>query len=1155
LGLLAGSRTAVRATNALGTGIRVGFDNAIPREIRQRMELDKMHKNQDFLEGYGYVGNPTDAAEVNGFKGAIFAVRQGLIAGREGVESFLNSDWVQSQFSFLKGLEKYSTVPKKMANFLYDISNQIKFMKGDLAVRYNAKHGSGAFETFLSTKGYEIAQPLLKRIMENAKMNPEGFTKERVIQELNEAVYRIIDTGKGTDTPISRAGAADSYANKPWVAAFEDELLRNDGMAEYINAYRQWFERANREHFTQTDRMINNAVTEIKDILRNGDTKSEYARIYNQNLEKLVDDFRASKMTWKQYSDSISGDPELSRISAKVTAALKGDGDNRVGNLFERVRQLQSQINGQERMHGAYVPHMHDRNKMNALKQRLIKNEAIRPDGVGGPDDIKGLKTFDEWVEDRTFELNYGNDRKLYTEDGNLLDYEVRAFSSQSQGKNWVKNHLNNLRADDKITVEQYRQAMNKLDDFVVKGKRANEKGTLSDYFYLESPSALEFNPFDEPNRSAFKTFSSNYRDKDFDLKKSSHIDYQRKVDIPYELRMTDMEGLTTRYANDVAPRLHSYRHNIFNMEDFKREWVVPLEKDLADSNMVQDISAIGDRLAGIYNTSMRVNKFKTETDMRNFEKRAKFANTFRNVMASAYQYGIGFYNLFEHAVQTPTLTSWDAYTNTLRVFAGNADAANAMAETILDFKVIEKQLKSQGGNYAYFEDLSEFGRLGRGAEDFADFSANFSISKYLGRGVGLGKGWEEKTGLYRIAFDGFMGGNVMSTALNAHATLYELRKLTEVYQALKNIQPGEVQSVRMHGQRYNMGEIERKLANLGINESNLDGYMSENTQRFLKDFMENIEMGRRLSVDEIDQNASGLSYLNTVLNHTTENYQATNQFFRPEKAMTPNGRLLYQYSTYSYNQMLQNYQRRFRFPIDQWTNSLRPDQQEFSVLKVLYHYNKGDFDALRNMHFTNEQISSFPAEAYSQAVKFFGAAVGMSVLGHTSLDALRDIVAYPFKDDDDQWRRLKRRTVLNPLANKQDQVSFLDFDDVTDVVFKLPMFILGTAIDAGLFGRLDALYSSYEKRSLLDLTPITRASNEVFQDVNRSINSAISLDGFPDTMSDIALRNALKWSPVIGSSVFSEAKREVRNWERTPPARTRGSLLPNPNLPQLSLP
>jgi hypothetical protein len=73
--------------------------------------------------------------------------------------------------------------------------------------------------------------------------------------------------------------------------------------------------------------------------------------------------------------------------------------------------------------------------------------------------------------------------------------------------------------------------------------------------------------------------------------------------------------------------------------------------------------------------------------------------------------------------------------------------------------------------------------------EGGANLSANFSLTKYLGRGLKyVGLGFDvENTGLFRIAFDGFMGGNAMSTAINAHASMNELRKLTQIYKAVRS--------------------------------------------------------------------------------------------------------------------------------------------------------------------------------------------------------------------------------------------------------------------------------------------------------------------------------------------------------------------------------
>jgi hypothetical protein len=496
--------------------------------------------------------------------------------------------------------------------------------------------------------------------------------------------------------------------------------------------------------------------------------------------------------------------------------------------------------------------------------------------------------------------------------------------------------------------------------------------------------------------------------------------------------------------------------------------------------------------------------------------------------MAMSYQYGIGFYNIFEHAVQTPTLTSWRSYLGTMGLFAFNRKAANAMTDTILDFKVLEMQLKGNTGNGAYFDEVAGMSGMERLLERGAEFSANASLTKWLGKGVHIDI---EQGGLLRLAFDGFMGGNAMSTSINAHASLREVRKLTEVYQALRNIPEGQTQVVNMHGRRYNIGEVERKLANLGIDDTNIRGFMDPKTQSFLRDFMENIKAGQKLTPDEIIENREALGYLLTVLNTTTENYQATNQFFRPERAMTPVGRLGYQYSTYSYNQILQNLQRRIRFPIEDW-KSIIPDElaSRWNMSKIMYHYNTGDFQALRTMGLTDEMIQRYPADAYNHMAKYFAGAVGISVLGHMTVDTFRDLVANPFKDREDQWARVRRRTIVNPLAPKSEQFTFAQMiDDIGgEDMFHFAQYLAATAIDTGLMGRMDAFYSTYGRQSLMDLTPITRAANDVYRDMGRITKGGVT--ELSNTLPDVAIRNTLRYLPIVGSSPFSEIRGTVQS-------------------------
>jgi len=1150
VGLLAGTRMGVRATGVAGSAIKTGVDAVVPRRIKELMEIDKLKKNQDMMDAYGYSGNPLDEVEVAGFRGAINGVRTSLAEGRSGVAGFFNSTWVKSQFSTLRELGKASPVANKMISFLSSVPDKIKQMRGDLVVRYNTKYGTGAFEAFTSTKGVEIARPIMDRILAASNIDPTTMDQRRFVQELEESITRLLDTGFGGPNATERNAVTEAYAVKPWAKTFDEQIMARPEIAEYVNTYRDWFSRINRQHLEESTRLLNIATDELKVIVGNREFEgSAFGTIYTKHIPKIVDDFVASNMTWKQYVDSVDGETRNS-VAALNEAMTSEREQMRVKVLFNRIRELRTQINGQERLHHAYVPHLEDKQKMASIKRRLLERGEIRPDGVGGDESVRGLPTFDDWVERKYYQTNYGNDRKLYAEDGELTDYSVKAFSGIKQAETRFNTQLSNMASTGKITAEQYREATTRLKEFVKKGRRSNADGTMRDYYYLEAPQGLSFNPFEEANDKAFKVFSAQHRANKFDVKKSSRIDYQRKLDMPYEFRQTNLERVATGYANDVAPRLHSYKNNIYDVTDFHKHWITPLQRDLANSPIVHDAEKIANRVAGIYNTSMRVNNFNSPDDMQSFEKMARVSNVWRNLMATAYQYGIGFYNLFEHAVQTPTLTSWDAYGNTMRLFGTNRAAANAMADTILDFKVLDMQLKGQGGNYVTFDDIGTTTWAERTLEQTANFSANFSVSKYLGRGLGIDV---ERGGLLRIAFDGFMGGNAMSTAINGHASLYELRKLTEAYNVLRNIPEGQPKIARVNGRRYNIGDVERKLANLGIDETNINGYMEPRTQSFLKDFMENIEAGRRLTPDEIEDNANSLQYILTVLNTSTENYQATNQFFRPEKAMTPGGRLAYQYSTYSYNQILQNVQRRIRFPIDNWRNSIPETAQNESMAKILYYYNTGDFDALRGMGLTNKHIQDFPADAYNQAFKFFAGAVGMSIAGHATVDTFRDVVANPFKDREDQWARLRRRTIVNPLAPKSEQMTFTELESFGEWMTQFPMYLAGVTIDTGLMGRFDAFYSTYGRQSLLDLTPVTRAANDLYRDMNKVVSGGVP--ELSNTLSDVALRNSLRYFPVVGASPFSEVRGVVRSRLLEDPKTRRPTLDGGPITPQNILP
>lgn len=1156
LGALAGTRTGIRATGAVGSGIKTAVDATMPRQIKEWMQLDDLKRTQDYLDGYGATINANDVENVRGFKSAMRETTKALAAGRNGIEGLFASNWVRSQFAKLRDIAKNAPTANKISTFMKDLPNQIKQMKANVQLEYNAKNGVNAYDQFISGPGMEIGRRAMDKIMKMAGSNAVEIDDRRLMAEIQESIYRMMDTGMGETTFNRRdlsAGVRDVYANKPWTQAFDQELIADPKILEFVKTTRDFYSRVNDSYKELASSFIQRKADELAVLLRDKNADdSVHASVYKQTM-RFVDDFRESGMSWNQYFKSLDGTDDYDAIATTLRAfADESPEHNRVVQLFHQIRDLQTKMNHQRELDRAYIPHTEDRQKMTELKRRMIANGEVRKEGDLS-DANKELMTFEEHVERRIYDLNYGGDRKLYSEDNELLDFSVKNFSSAKRAKEDLKRILNTNRADGVIGIDEYRKALNDLDSFVKEGVRQSRDGAKK-IFYIEAPEQYA-NVLEQINRGAFSNFVSKSRAKQFDVKKSSRMDFQRKLDLPYEFRQTDIYTINNSYANDVAPRLHSMKNGIYDEMDFRHQWITPIQRELGAATESIEAEKVANEIMGIYNTAMRVNNFKTPADLVSFEKQARFANAWRNMMAMMYQYGISFYNAFEHAVQTPTLTSWRSYLGTMGTFAFSPRVANRWAEAMLDYKVATNQLKTHGGSLQYFEDVGGLGPAQQLLERAAHFSSDFSVTKYIGQKSPI-KFNVEDFGLFRIAFDGFMGGNMMSTAINARSSLVELRKLTQAYQAIQSLEAGAAQVVQVDGVRYNIGEVRRKLSMLGIDDTNINGYMDPRTQSFLNEFMATMDSGSRLTSEQLMENQKAFGYIQTVLHNTTENYQATNQFFRPEKAMQPTGRLLYQYSTYSYNQLLQNYQRRINFPIEEWSSALPENLKRENVAKLLYYYNTGNFDKLRGMGFTNEMIQTFPADAYSHIAKFFVGAVGVSALGHMSVDAFRDVIANPFKEDrDDRWRRMNRRATVNIFAPKNEQYTFGDLVDgqYSPDIMHLVQYAAATLMDSGMAGRYDAFFSSYERQSITDLTPLTRFINDGYKDVQQVFRGGVS--ELSDTMTDVAVRNAIRITPIVASSPFSETRSILQQYILNKDEGGRLRVDGQPIVPQLVIP
>jgi len=1105
LGLMAGTKTGVKATRNVLTKAKSLIPASAKTEFDRIVEADKLAREIEDAELFGMRVDPHNKADIRQVKEINAGIRDSLRRGRNVVSDFFNSSYIQSQFSYLKSIERFAPSAKKLSQFLQSIPTEIRRLKTGLQDVYDGDRGAGAFEKFTNELGPEKVKTAYQKLgYENA------ISTAQAKSEMHGAIWRLLHTGRLGGKPTDRLNVLDYYTRQPAKQALDNELLSDPQFVQYAQTYQNWFRSNNERILKSYNEQIQKDHKNITDVL-DSMVSNDQDRLLSQNLRPIVDAFINSDMTWMQFKQSIEGTP-LQRNLVVIKDQLKNQYQNHNANyLFGRIKDTKNRKAHHNTHEGAYVPQYEDSGKMKSLYEKM------KAEGR-----VANKDQFDEYVANEYWKLNRGDKRLYAVEEGvttQELDYAVKSFNSQKAAKTYIDNLLKrNLGV---LTQKQINDATRVIDSFIKEGKKIDSYGEQIKTFYLESPASLDFNIFEETNRSAFKTyFQRGSHNLSLDIKPSSRLDRMRRLEMPVEFAETNMEKIFNQYANDVAPRLAGIEKGIMDEFDL-RQLFTPIQKELEKfPNAIESTQKVQERMIDIYNTTMRINQFGTLSQADSFQQQARFANVFRNMMAMAYQWGIGFYNIFEHAVQSPLLTSWDAYSKTMKAFFTNPREAEAFAEYIQARHIINNQLSSQGGNYdLYAVEGSNF--LEKITEGGANLSANFSFTNSIGR---LVRKDYQAPGLMRLALGSFVEGNIMSTAINSSAALHHAKFLSDVYRQLQG-NP----NVLIGGKRWNMEEVMREFSYLGINEDNIRGFMNENTQKFLYDFMGTMKAGQQLTSKQLKDHASDLTYLDTIMNYATESYQATNPLFRPEKAMTPSGRLMFQYSTYGYNQILQNVQMRIRQPLQQWTDQLPEQVRNQSILKFHYHYGKGNFDELKRLGYTDEMINSYPVGAMSHAIKYLSA-MGVATAGNFSIDSFRDLVAYPFKEDEqDQWKRVNRRKIINPLAPKSEQMTIAEAFEEFNLgdVLLLFQYLSGMAVDTGLLGRFDAFYSSYGKQSIVDLTPITREANTLYKELQ--LIGRGGLEDISDTMSGATLRTMMRYFPVLSSSPFSEARGVVQ--------------------------
>jgi len=1105
LGLMAGSKTAVKASRNVLTRAKSMIPESAKTEFDRIMEIDKLAREVDEAEVFGLRVDPRNKADIRQVKEINAGIKDSLRRGRNVVSDFFRSPFIQSQFSYLKAVSKYAPSANKLSEFLQSIPTQIRLLKTGLQDVYNGSKGAGAFDKFTNEIGPQKIQEVY------TKLGYKGaISTSQAKLEMNAAIWRLLHTGRLADKPTERLNVMDYYSKQPAKQALDNELMNDAEFLEYAQTYANWFKTNNEKILKSYNEQLVRDVDDLEAVLKSMIVTDEEV-LLGQTMRPLVKAFADSDLTWMQFKQSIEGSPLQADLITTQNLLDKHFKNSNANYLFGRIRDIKNRKAHHNTHEGSYVPQYEDSQKMKELYEKA------KAEGR-----VQNQDQFEEWVTGEYWKLNRSDKRLFAFEDGKTteeLEYAVKSFNSQKAALKYVEEQIN--RRQGMFTQDQMNNARRIKDQFIKEGKKIDPEGNQIKTFYLETPESLDFNLFEDVNKTAFASYfkRGNYN-LSIDIKPSSRLDRMRRLEMPVEFAETNMEKIFNQYANDVAPRLAGIDKGVMDAFDLQRKYITPITKELQEAGKFEELAEgtgqAMDRVIDVYNTTMRINQFGTLSQADSFQKQARVANFVRNMMAMAYQWGIGFYNVFEHAVQSPLLTSWDAYSKTMKAFLLNPKEADAFAEYITSRHIINNQLSSQGGNYSQFA-VDGANWLEKLSESGANLSANFSFTNTIGKS--FNKDYKAP-GLFRLAVGSFVEGNIMSTAINTSAALNHAKMLSGIYKELQS-QP----TVLMGGKRWNMDEVMREFGYLGINEDNIRGFMNDRTQSFLYDFMGTMKAGQQLTPQQLREHATDLTYLDTIMNYATESYQATNPLFRPEKAVTPTGRLLFQYSTYGYNQILQNVQMRIRQPLQEWTTSLSGPAKDQSILKFHYHYGKGNFDELKKMGFTDEMINSYPVGAMSHVIKYT-TAMGVATVGNMSIDGFRDLIAYPFKEDEqDQWRRTNRRKIINPLAPVSEQMTVAEAFEEFNMgdMLLLGQYLSGMAVDTGLLGRFDAFYSSYGKQSIVDLTPISREANTLYKELQ--LIGRGGLEDISDTASGAALRTALRYTPIAASSPLSELK------------------------------
>jgi hypothetical protein len=933
-----------------------------------------------------------------------------------------------------------------------------------------------------------------------------SINKNRTKKDLfNEAYARIMHSGANTPEKlklynIENPTVKRAYLDNDILLEFDRALLKNDNFKDLITAERKAYSSDLLEYTKSLDTQINDSFATFSQL--SSRTPEEKALLYDFiKSEKSFNGFRNSiSDTNKQLLDGLKRNQATQDIIDAVNTKLK----------FTNLD-------------GKYLPQMINRNRYIADQKRFIESNGLQ--NLSKTE--KDLK-YDEYMSDRIFKMNISDEAKkaLHKYDEGTQKVEKHMFSSEQAAKVKLENMAINYGKNEETLLEAAKVQAN-VGDFIkeVIDKNGNTK------YIIEAPDD-SYRLLDNENRLATRTLFSDIKDGAL-IQHSNFLERPRVRNLPLEILEVDPFTIRKRYSYDIGRRMHARNAGIYTKDDLSNVFLSPIKRSLINSG-VEDVQKQMDRIESMWNVMYGI-LGKTPAEIRTKMKSQQVADTIAKTLFSVFGFGFGKYNLYEWAVVAPQISSWNAVTNTLSTYSTNKQSISNMEQFLLNEGIISKQIGAFKPEYEALQ-LSEatsrdiYTWMDNKANKWANLSGNFSPGKFVADRFGADINGAGLSRLLPVVGDSFVGGNILSTSINARAALSEANFLSKIR---RSIVEGEeiAESLLPKGvdkNRYTIEEVDRLLKNLGV--SNPEDFMTkqeEFSQGILK-----LDESPNFVQEMYQNNTNYYEDIRNIVSYSTQTFHGTNRMFRPEGWSTSIGKLLSTFMTYPFNIARQMVYERAYKPMSMWSTKHKEDLGILNASDIILNKRRGNYDILTNRYgLSKEAIDEFP-DHVAGAVKKIILSTGVSLVGGIAVSSIQDLLSYPFVDDKERWYNLKRDTTLNPFASEDEQITFSDiFEDYDsfDTWYEVANYGLASMARTGYFSILSSPIESLarggnivDRDGIMTMMPLGSIANDIFKGL---VTTAVRPD-------EIEFKDAgkaiLDWTPVLGSSYFSDVKRSL---------------------------